>query len=443
MFKTRAIQVLACVLTLAAATALWGQRYTYDAGGRLVRVAYAEGGGVAYSYDEADNMTAVVPLALLPAPAAPEVTRLSPTEARVEWQGQAGATGYVIERRLAGGTEWTAVARVSGDTTVFIDTTLDPNEDYVYRIAVENEDGQSAYSPESQELTLTLPAPSISQNGVVNGASFEGGRAIAPGSIISIFGANIGVELTDEGLAGIRRSAREIPLPVALEDYSVLINGREAPLFFVGGNEVESLNSAAPSQTFAGQVNAQVPWEIEPGPANVVVRRETPEGPLESAAAEVNVAVISPALFTFDFGPGRAAAVNVKVRDGDGVTDGSFAQPAGSFQSAEPAPLGGVVTLFANGLGPVEPAAGTGNNSLDALRETTIPLRVLVGGAEAEVLFSGLSPQFVGVWQLNIVIPIGAPPGSAVPIQIVQGGLSSRDDVTIALRAPTAAAEPE
>jgi uncharacterized protein (TIGR03437 family) len=61
-------------------------------------------------------------------------------------------------------------------------------------------------------------------------------------------------------------------------------------------------------------------------------------------------------------------------------------------------------------------------------------VRVIVGGAEAQVLFAGLAPQFVGLYQINIFVPLGAVPGDAVPVVIEQGGVMSRDDVTIALR---------
>ncbi len=50
------------------------------------------------------------------------------------------------------------------------------------------------------------------------------------------------------------------------------------------------------------------------------------------------------------------------------------------------------------------------------------------------MLFAGLAPQFVALYQLNIIVPLGAVPGDAVPIRIEQGGLVSRADVTIAIR---------
>jgi uncharacterized protein (TIGR03437 family) len=51
-------------------------------------------------------------------------------------------------------------------------------------------------------------------------------------------------------------------------------------------------------------------------------------------------------------------------------------------------------------------------------------------------VFSGLSPEFVGVFQINATIPAGVAPGNQVPLVLEIGGRVSRDDVTIAVVAP-------
>jgi uncharacterized protein (TIGR03437 family) len=60
---------------------------------------------------------------------------------------------------------------------------------------------------------------------------------------------------------------------------------------------------------------------------------------------------------------------------------------------------------------------------------------VLIGGVPAEVSFAGLSPQFVGVNQINVVVPKIATPG-VLPIQISSGGVLTSDKVTIAVQNP-------
>jgi uncharacterized protein (TIGR03437 family) len=58
---------------------------------------------------------------------------------------------------------------------------------------------------------------------------------------------------------------------------------------------------------------------------------------------------------------------------------------------------------------------------------------VLIGGVQAQVAFSGLSPEFPGVNQINVVVPQGVTPGNAVPLQLQVGGITSTDQVTIAI----------
>ena len=62
-----------------------------------------------------------------------------------------------------------------------------------------------------------------------------------------------------------------------------------------------------------------------------------------------------------------------------------------------------------------------------------ILLAALVGGVASQVTFSGLSPQFVGVNQINIVLAARTPTGNAVPVQIQVNGSTNSNLVTIAV----------
>lgn len=419
------IQIL-LALALTFPLGAWAQSYAYDDAGRLLRAVYAQGGGVAYSYDSADNIVAVMPLATLPAPMEVQVTRLSDTAARVTWTADPDASSYVVERRSADG-DWERVGTVS-DSNVFTDDTLEAGVDYDYRVRAVNDDGESA--PSKAATFGGPPAPSISQNGVLNGASFEVNRPIAPGSIISVFGDNLGIKVTETGIETVLALATDVPLSTELADYALRFGDREAPLFFVGGQSTDDV-------AFTGQINAQVPWETPLGESEVSIVFSPDEGEEQTSDPQtVQVALLSPALFTFDFGPGRAAGLNIQVDAASDVINGSIVQPVNAFPGSvsQPAKLGGVVTLFANGLGPVDPPGVSGANSLDVLRSVTVPVTVTVGGAEAQVLFAGLTPEFVGLYQINIIVPFGVVPGDDVPVVVTQGGLSSRTDVTIAVR---------
>src|SRR5207237_7063949 len=135
---------------------------------------------------------------------------------------------------------------------------------------------------------------------------------------------------------------------------SVTINGTALPLVFVSDT----------------QINAQVPWEMNPGQANVVVNRGS--GASQPMAVQVNQ--FAPALFGFNLGTLQAIATN---------GDGSLAAPTGSIPgiTSHPATAGDTLTFFATGLGPVDPAPVDGANSTDMTRPTTNTPAVLIGGA--------------------------------------------------------------
>ena len=218
---------------------------------------------------------------------------------------------------------------------------------------------------------------------------------VVPGSLVSIFGVN---------LASQTAFANAVPLPVTLGGVSVSFNGIAAPLLFISPQ----------------QINAQLPWEVPTaGQVSVVVTN----GTTPSQAQAVQVAAFAPSLFTVG---GYAVAVN---------PDGSLAAPTGAISSvaSHPATPGDPLILWGSGFGAVSPAATTGNNSLDTLRNTVDVPAVTIGGVAAPVTFAGLSPQFVGLYQINVTMPSTALPASAAAVQIEAGGATGSVETTIAV----------
>lgn len=248
-------------------------------------------------------------------------------------------------------------------------------------------------------LTLSaLAQPAIVNGGVVNGASFAQGQAVAPGSLVSIFGT---------GLASGLAVADSIPLSNSINGVTVTFNNTPAPLLFVSG----------------GQINAQLPWELTPGNVTVMVTTNGAASP----PTTVPVAPMSPGIFAIP--SGQAIAIN--------NADGTLAAAAGSIAglTTRPANRGDAVIIYANGLGPVTPAVPDGQIAGSNPLAVTVNMpTVTVGGVQAQVLFSGLTPQFVGVNQVNIIVPQGAPTGGQVPLQIQVGGITSPTNVTMAVQ---------
>jgi uncharacterized protein (TIGR03437 family) len=227
---------------------------------------------------------------------------------------------------------------------------------------------------------------------------------VAAGSLVAIFGNQFA-----SGLA----QADTIPLSTTLGATSVTINGVSAPLDFVA----------------AGQINAQVPYEVFPagvtsGSVNVVVTNN-------GIASAPQALVINP------FEPGVFAANGYAIAyfGAAGPLFGEFAAPVGTFPNATPAHPGDILTVYATGLGAVNPAVQSGHNSLDQLRFTVVMPTVLIGNTPATVQFSGLAPSFPGIYQLNIVVPQVAT-NNALPLQIQMNGITSPPSAMIAVTSP-------
>ena len=92
------------------------------------------------------------------------------------------------------------------------------------------------------------------------------------------------------------------------------------------------------------------------------------------------------------------------------------------------------MTLFATGLGPVTPSIPDGMLPGDTARQTANPVTVLIGSQQGSVSFAGLSSQFVGVYQLSVVVPDGVTAGGAAPVQVQMSDTAISDPVTIALQ---------
>jgi uncharacterized protein (TIGR03437 family) len=222
---------------------------------------------------------------------------------------------------------------------------------------------------------------------IVNAASYD--SVVASGSIAALFGSNLTVQT---------QSATALPLPTMLGGVAVKIGGRLAPLFFV-----------SPSQ-----LNLQVPNGVGPGSVSIEVLGVGSSSPLSTGT--VMIAESAPGVFTIDSsGRGQASAVN-----SDYTWNGNF----GLLQGARPEMAGSYVAIFATGIGPTVPDGEAA--PVDGLAYGTGTTTVTVAGQPAPVLFSGLAPGFVGLWQINIQLPTDLPTNSATSLRITRN-LSSTE----------------
>jgi uncharacterized protein (TIGR03437 family) len=84
-----------------------------------------------------------------------------------------------------------------------------------------------------------------------------------------------------------------------------------------------------------------------------------------------------------------------------------------------PVHRGDILTIYLTGLGAVSPAVSDGSPALvNPLSTTLINPTVQIGGVDAQVLFSGLVPGYVGLYVLNISVSSSTPQGLSVPLTI-------------------------
>jgi uncharacterized protein (TIGR03437 family) len=103
------------------------------------------------------------------------------------------------------------------------------------------------------------------------------------------------------------------------------------------------------------------------------------------------------------------------------------------------------LAIFATGLGPVvgsngeAPPADGAAAPLTTVYRTTAAVAATIGGIDAPVLFSGLTPSLVGLYQVNVQVPAAVPTGDTVPLMLtvtdpVTGQSVQSNTVTLAVQ---------
>jgi uncharacterized protein (TIGR03437 family) len=243
-------------------------------------------------------------------------------------------------------------------------------------------------------VSANTTAPMGFAGGTVNAASFVD-AAIAPGSFFSIFGSNLGAGLTVQNT---------FPYPQTLSGTQVFLGGEPLPL------EVTS----------AGQINAVMPYDAAVnGVGQLIVQRNG----MDSMPETVLLAAAQPAVFTLDQS-GKAGAIVVAKADGTQFVN----------SPTKPAAAGDFLVIYCTGLGAVSPPVAAGSAApLTSLTSTPIPATVSIGGKPAQVFFSGLTPGYSGLYQVNVQVPSGITAGTTVPVVVSINGASS-PPVTVAIQ---------
>jgi uncharacterized protein (TIGR03437 family) len=219
--------------------------------------------------------------------------------------------------------------------------------------------------------------PQISK--MVNAADLT--KPVAPGGLVSLFGTN---------LAPTNMATSQIPLPTALAQSCMSVNGTLLPLLF-----------ASPTQ-----INAQLPLNAT-GNSSLVLY--TPGG--ISDTFNFTVQPTAPSVFRTSNG----TATIVRNVDGQFITNNT------------PIHLNEYLTIYLTGMGATLPSVAAGNAApSNPLAVATVQPTITIGGSSIFVLWAGLAPKQVGVYQIDALVPFhGIPEGDNIAFTITQGSAST------------------
>ena len=262
--------------------------------------------------------------------------------------------------------------------------------------------GLSAGDTLRYELFFGLRAPAVSSSGiflnpqgVLNVFSFApAGNPIAPGEFITIYGTGLPPQ-----------NAATVPFPLKLGGVQLLINNTPAPLYLITST----------------QVFAVVPYSVTGSSATIV---------LDNNGTRSNTITV----------PLAPSAPGVAAVSQNGLGAGAITHADGSLVTpANPALRGETVVVYVTGLGAVSPPV-TDGAAPKVLTSANSVQTIYINGYCANfpacdasnILFQGLSPQYPGLYQINVTIPLGTGPGAAVSFAIqTTNGFTDMIDIAI------------
>ena len=247
---------------------------------------------------------------------------------------------------------------------------------------------QAGFAMNNLSLVNAASYETVSVSGVATGV-------VAPGSIGALFSAGMASSATFAP-PGV------FPLPNVLAGANVTVAGIACPLMYVS----------------ATQVNLQIPFGVATGTQPVQVFSN---GTLV-ATGNVIVADSAPGIFTYDSSGNSQAAIQNSI---DYSINGNFEQYPGS----RPEGTGKYLTIYLTGMGkatvPVTDGLASPGGTDAQLAKAIGTTSVTLGGVAASVSYSGLAPGYVGLWQINIVVPPSLPTNFATPLVVSLNGRDS------------------
>jgi uncharacterized protein (TIGR03437 family) len=262
----------------------------------------------------------------------------------------------------------------------------------------------------SKQVPIRVTSDKPQLLGMYNAASLVPDATCVAGSFATLVG-------TGFASSGFQQVASRGILPTDLSGVEVSINNVAVPLLFASDTLI---NFQCPNLP----VHSGLTIAIKPASGPAI-------DPIMARVVEA-----SPAIYTL-FGTAQGAVVIAET--------GQVAMPVRDALPSRPARPGEFVSIYASGIGPLQEVVATGVPApLDHTIQTTDPVTVVVSGIQVAPAFSGLAPGQVGLYQVNLQLPVKVPTGDAVPISVVvalgDGTVLTSNSVTFAVQAASTTA---
>ena len=289
--------------------------------------------------------------------------------------GQGTLTVSGVTATAASSGTWLTAATVSGGVTVTANPSGLSPDTYTGTVTVAS-NGVNGNIVIPVQLVVAAQGPPIaSAGGAVNNGSFASGEPLAQGDIVAVFGSQFDFDAPQGAII--------LPLVTTMDGIQVLVNGKAAPVYYVSSS----------------QINFEIPIDAATGDGTIQVVRNGTAGNL--IYVDINAQV--PRFILYG-------------------NYGIMTTPAGALTGipSSPVKVGDTVVIYALGLGPTSPAVPSGTAS------PVSPLAYVLGttqvcfGVEtpfyqapcATPAFTGLTPNYVGLYQIDVTIPAGIQSGN-------------------------------
>jgi uncharacterized protein (TIGR03437 family) len=279
--------------------------------------------------------------------------------------------------------------------------------------ALNNSSGNWRFDNVSISGVPTGPAapPQISNGGVVSAGAFGGFPAAAAGSWIEIYGTSLSPNST-RSWAGSDFSGTAAP--TALDGVSVTVNNIKAAIDYISNT----------------QVNVQVPAGVGTGSSAVIVTNAYGSSPAYMLTLNANEpGFLSPPASPFTIG-GKQYVVAQH-------TDGSYVAPTTAPSLGTPAKPGETLVIYGVGFGSAQTSSGSQIPLGQIVTQTnalSTPLSIAIGGiAVPSLVYDGLAPNYVGLYQFDVTIPVSAPNNDAAAFTFNLGGNTGAQTLYIAI----------